>query len=313
MTITHVLDTVVSSQNGIAPADDPFYYGHRWQAVTDEAGNVDYLEIPLTQDDFLDPQEGDHFVQGTLHEKDVEKIKSIFRRLHRHHPEFTVYSDLKIDWGVKGLKNPAPDVSVIPHVIDPGKPRGQFDVPDEGTRPRFVLEMVSPRFVESDYEKKPNVYERAGVQEYIIIDSNLRDWEDAVAYTLEGYRLHEGRYISIQPDARGWLFSAENQAWIGVTADSDEFFVIDVQRGEKILPDLEQAEVAEQRAEVAEERAIAEAAARQEAEQHVIIERAARQEAERRAIAEATARAETERQMQELLAEITRLRAEKGQ
>lgn len=298
MTMTRLLDIVVSSQNGIAPADDPFYYGHRWQEVTDEDGNVDTIEIPLTQDDFLDPQEGDHFVQGTLHEKDVEKIKSIFRRLHRHHQALIVYSDLKIDWGVKGLKNPAPDVAVIPHVIDPGKPRGQFDVPEEGTRPRFVLEMVSPRFVESDYEKKPTVYERAGVQEYIIIDSNMRDWEDEVSYTLEGYRLQEGRYVAIQPDARGWLFSEENQAWIGVTATGDEFFVIDAQSGEQILPDLAQAEVAEQRAAVAEQRLRAEVTARQEAE--------------RRAEAEAAARTEMERQMQALLMEVARLQAEKG-
>lgn len=305
MTMTRLLDPIVSSQNGIAPADDPFYYGHRWQEVTAEDGNVDTVEIPLTQDDFLDPQEGDHFVQGTLHEKDVEKIKSIFRRLHRNHPEFTVYSDLKIDWGVKGLKNPAPDVSVIPHVHEPKKPRGQFDVADEGTRPRFVLEMVSPRFVDSDYEKKPSVYERAGVQEYIIIDSNLRDWDDEVVYTLEGYRLHQGRYVPIQPDARGWLFSEENQAWIGVTADGDEFFVIDAQSGEQILPDLEQVEVAEERAEVAEQRA-------EVAEQRAIAEAAARQEAEQRVMVERTARQETERQMQELMTEIARLRAERG-
>lgn len=298
MTVTREHNRLLPSPNGVAPADDPFYYGHRWQPVLDEAGNLDYIEVPLTQEDFLDPQEGDHFVQGTLHEKDVEKIKSIFRRLHRHHPELTVYSDLKIDWGIQGLQNPAPDVSVIPNVVDSARPRGQFDVPDEGTRPIFVLEMVSPRFVESDYERKPNIYEQAGVREYIIIDSNLRDWDDEVSYTLEGHRLHEGRYVPIQPDERGWLFSEENGAWIGVTADGDEFFVIDAYSGEQVLPDLEQIEVAEQRA-------IAEAAARTEAERRAQI-------AEERADAEAAARAATERQMQALLEEVARLQAEKG-
>jgi Uma2 family endonuclease len=319
MTVVHERNRYQPAQNGVVPADDPFYYGHRWQEVIGADGRVDYIEVPLTQDDFLDPQEGDHFVQGTLHEKDVEKIKSIFRRLHRQRAYLRVYSDLKIDWGIRGLKNPAPDVAVIPNVVDPDKPRGQFDVADEGTKPTFVLEMVSPRFVESDYEKKPNVYEQAGVREYIIIDSNLRDWDDEVSYTLEGYRLEEGRYVPIQPDARGWLYSEESRAWIGVTTDADEFFVIDAESGEQILPDLEQLEVTEQRlevteqrAEIAERRVIAETAARKKAERRLLTEEKARYEAEQRAEAEAAARAEAERQMQALLAEVARLRTERG-
>lgn len=306
MTIVQERNRYQPAKNGVAPAHDPFYYGHRWVEVIDEAGNVDTIEVPLTQDDFLDPQEGDHFVQGTLHEKDVEKIKSIFRRLHHRRTHLKVYSDLKIDWGIRGLKNPAPDVAVIPNVVDPDKPRGQFDVADEGTKPTFVLEMVSPRFVESDYERKPHVYERAGVREYIIIDSNLRDWDDEVFYTLEGYRLQEGRYVPIQPDARGWLYSEESRAWIGVTTDSDEFFVIDAESGEQILPDLEQLEVTEQRLEVTEQRL-------EVTEQRLLAETRARYDAEQRAEAAVAAQAATEQQMQALLAEVARLRAERGQ
>jgi hypothetical protein len=157
------------------------------------------------------------------------------------------------------------------------------------------------------------------VREYIIIDSNLRDWDDEVSYTLEGYRLEEGRYVPIQPDARGWLYSEESRAWIGVTTDADEFFVIDAESGEQILPDLEQLEVTEQRlevteqrAEIAERRVIAETAARKKAERRLLTEEKARYEAEQRAEAEAAARAEAERQMQALLAEVARLRTERG-
>jgi len=77
-----------------------------------------------------------------------------------------------------------------------------------------------------------------------------------------GYRLEGGRYVPIEPDERGWIYSATNEVWIGVTEERDGFFVIDARSGERILP-------AQERAEMAEERAAAEAAARAKAERRV--------------------------------------------
>jgi len=85
-------------------------------------------------------------MQGTRHEKDTDKIKGIFRQLYRDDPTVAVYSDCKMIWGIEELSNPAPDLSVIPFVNDPDKPHGSFDVVAEGTRPWFVLSMVSPTY-----------------------------------------------------------------------------------------------------------------------------------------------------------------------
>jgi len=82
------------------------------------------------------------------------------------------------------------------------------------------------------------------------------------SFEVLGYRLEGGRYVPIEPDERGWIYSATNEVWIGVTEEWDGFFVIDARSGERILP-------AQERAEMAEERAAAEAAARAKAERRV--------------------------------------------
>lgn len=239
-----------SSLTATERIDDEFYYGYRTIITYDDEGKEIYSYQPLTLDDFLDPQEGDLFMQGTLHNADTDTLKSIFRYLYRDDPTTAVFSDLKILWGIEGLSQPAPDVMVIPNVKELAKPRQVFDMALEGTHPRFILEVVSPRYRQPDRDKKLAIYERAGVEEYFILDSWLQN--DQVAYEILGYRLQENIYTEIQPDERGWVFSAVNNVWIGVSEDQNHFFVIDGRTGERILP--------------AEERAQAEAAARRQAE-----------------------------------------------
>lgn len=189
-------------------------------------------------------------MQGTLHNDDTEQAKSIFRHLHEEDPTAAVFSDLKMVWDIEGLSQPAPDVAVIPDVKDPDKPRGEFDVAVEGTRPRFALEIVSPRYRKPDREDKVAIYERAGVEEYVIIDSWLREGE--VSYEVLGYRLEAGAYTEIEPDEQGWIYSAVNDVWIGVSEARDRFFVVDGRTGERILPDREARLVAEGRAQALE-------------------------------------------------------------
>ncbi len=268
--------------------EDPFYYGHRVVVHHAENGTESYEYVPLSPDDFLDPQEGDYFVEGTLHHTDVRQVESIFVQRYAEDPDITVFGNLKMVWGIEGLSEPAPDVVVVPNVREPEQPRGEFDVQAEGTRPRFVLELVSPRYVPQDLVAKPAIYERAGVEEYFILDSGLRRWRDAVRYTVTGYRLVGGRYVEVEPDERGWLYSQVTGVWIGVTPERDGYLLVDGHTGERLLP-------AEERVQAAEQQAQAEAISRAEAEQ--------------RAQAEPAARADAEQQIQEMAAEIARLRA----
>ena len=237
--------------------DDEFYYGYRTIITYDQNGKEVYSYKPLTLDDFLDPEEGDLLIQGTLHNEDTGALKSIFRYLYRDDPHTSVFSDLKILWGIEGLSQPAPDVTVIPNVKDPDKPRPVFDVAPEGTSPIFILEVVSPRYRQPDRDKKVAIYEKAGVQEYFIIDSWLQG--EQVAYEVLGYRLQDGIYTQIQPNEQGWVFSQVNNVWIAPTESQDGYMVIDAKTGQRILP-------AEERAKIEAARAETEALARRQAE-----------------------------------------------
>ena len=92
---------------------DEYYYGYRTIIGQGEDGETTVTYRPLTLEDFLEPEEGDVYIQGNLHENDVDMQKSIFRSHLRDRKGISVYSDLKMEWGIKGLQNPAPDISVV--------------------------------------------------------------------------------------------------------------------------------------------------------------------------------------------------------
>ena len=288
----------------VPSAEDPFYYGQRLVMTRDAAGEESYTYHPLTPEDFLDPQEGDYFVQGTRHYLDCRKAYSLFASLHQGKTGWSVFGDLKLVLRVEGIPNPAPDVMVIPNVKDPARPRGVFDVQEEGTRPLFVLEIVSPRYREADREKKVWIYEQAGVVEYVFIDAWWQEEApEAVQYEVVGYRLQEGRYVPMPRNERGFLYSAVNEVWIGIIEGRKDFCVIDARTGERIV-------LPEEYTQMALAQAQAEALARTEAEHHA-------QMALAQAQAEALTRAEAEHHAQEaehralaLEAELARLREE---
>ena len=293
-----VPDTTVTESNG----------AYRVLINYDETGQEIYSYQPLTEADFLDPQEGDQFMQGPRHEKDTTDATSIFRYLYRDDPNTVVLSDVKILWGIKGLSVPAPDVAIIPNVGMPEEELpSSFDVLEYGTRPRFILEIVSPNYRKADREDKVKIYAQAGVGEYIFIDSNLRK-SGRVSYEVRGYLLTGHQYWPIPQNDKGWIYSAANKVWIGPNEARDGFIVVDTRTGERILPDRLRADAAEEQAQAeAQARAEAERQAA-EAEERAQAEAEARAEAEQKAQTEAAARAEAEEQVQSMMAELARLR-----
>ncbi len=238
------------------PEDDPFYYGVRTLIEEDENGNHVFIEVPLSLEDFLNPQEGDYFMQGGLHGINVTKLTSIFRYRYRHIPTIHVCSDKKMLWGIKELSEPAPDVAVIPNVLNEQDPyHASFDVQKEGTRPSFVMEVVSPHYRKADLEDKVDIYRRAGVEEYFLLNSYLNRKTGKVVYVVLGYRLHGTEYVPIDPDEDGLFYSATTDVFIGVSEEGDRFFVLDGQTLEEILPDDERADEAERKLEDSERRA----------------------------------------------------------
>ncbi len=279
-----------------APEDaDPFRYGWRPRYVHLPGGEVEEQRIPLTAEDLLDPQLGDvDLTQGGPHATVATDLHDLLKRYFRRDGSVLVTFDRKMLWGIPGLQEPSPDVAVIRGVRNKNRAakRLSFDVLKEGVRPCLVVEVVSPQYEETrnnDYVAKTEIYERAGIPEYVILEPTLT-WEDHVLLT--GYRLDSaGRFQRIKPNAEGCLLSETTGLLFGEDEDGS-VLVVDARTGARLRKPTQ----IEEDEEAAQKRAIREA-------------RRAAREAERadreadRADREAEARKAAE-------AEIARLRAE---
>jgi Uma2 family endonuclease len=246
------------------PADDPADDSTLLRWVERRDGRMELRETPLTPEDYLDPQEGDTWVQGERH-NDVRGLLAQMLRLHFvKDPEVLVTEDLKFLLG-PGLSRPAPDVAVVRGVRRGD--RGVFDVAGEGVAPCLILEVISPnssRIRRIDVEDKVRDYCRAGVPEYILLDRPSR--KKGSPFELLGYRRDsQGRYQRIAPDAEGRLLSATTGVRFGLSADRLQVQLWDAATGERMLSPEE---LAAARA-AAEERAELESAARQAAEAEI--------------------------------------------
>jgi len=89
-----------------------------WRYVTKKlpSGEETYDQIPLTAEDLLDPQWGDQVVQNSEHQDYNAEIYIKLKNHYKNDPTVRVFSDLKMMWGIEGLKEPAPDIAVIPNL-----------------------------------------------------------------------------------------------------------------------------------------------------------------------------------------------------
>jgi len=246
-----------------SPGADPFRYGWRPRYVSLPSGEVIEQRIPLTPEDLLDPQPGDVVGQGGQHYWLAHHLAGLLKRHFASREDVYVAGDMKMLWGIPGLPEPAPDIAIIPGVhrkLDPQP--DSWDVLREGTRPCLILEVVSskdPEVRRNDYDRKVDLYQRAGIPEYFILDPPAPATKSQ--FLLTGYSLaKDGRYQRISPDSDGRLLSETTGLRFGVEEDGQSLFILDSKNGDRPL------ESAEDRARAAEERAARETEARKAAE-----------------------------------------------
>lgn len=106
-----------------------------------------------------------------------------------------------------------PDFFVVKGV-DRTRPRRAWIVWQEGGRyPDVIVELLSPTTAAEDLGPKKNLYEQVfKTFEYFCVNPD--------GYTLQGWRLLETRYVPLQPNERGWLWSENLQLWLGFQAGS---------------------------------------------------------------------------------------------
>jgi Uma2 family endonuclease len=208
--------------------------------------------------------------------------KDIGDKLEKHfanQSDVFIFGDVKMLWGIPGLKQPCPDISVVKGVKDVSKTEGSFDCRKHGVRPCLVMEIMSPNYPGDD-DKKVRIYEQAGIEEYIIINPHVED--ESHPFELIGYRLVRGRYERIKPNEKGQLLSQTTGILVGLTSENGrEVELIDSATGERLLSNIEEylARLAEQKAHLeADTRAEQEAQARLEAENKAEQERLAKEQ-----------------------------------
>jgi Uma2 family endonuclease len=93
--------------------------------------------------------------------------------------------------------------------IEHDRPRPYWAVWDENGRyPNVIIELSSPTTAAEDHTTRKDLYERTfRTEEYFIYDPFTKE--------LEGWRLIKRRYVRIEPNDRGWLWSEELELWVG--------------------------------------------------------------------------------------------------
>lgn len=218
------------------PSDEPFRLGWRLRTVRFTDGSSEIREVPLTAEDLLDPQVGDHVTQNSWHITTAHQLFGILLARHESQPDVLVTCDLKIIWGIPGLENPSPDLAIIPGVRDRGRFRRSFHVKRESARPVLVVELVSdePEHKSADHDKKVRIYQRAGVPEYVVADPPYTP----SGCRLTGYRLNRaGLYEPIPPDSQGRILSLTTGLWFAPAGETID--LIDAETGERLLTDRE--------------------------------------------------------------------------
>jgi len=208
-----------------------------WRIVTDTQadGTVTTTRIPLTSEEFLHPQESFHLPNSTFHDDVAGLAKDILTRRYANNPTVGVFRDLLIEWDIPGQSDHCPDTFVAFGIGNKEQNRSKFIVADEGVRPAFVLEVVSPRYRKEDRENKVVEYARTKVIEYVIVDRR-RQRKQFVDEIL-GYRLVKGIYQPITPDDQGRIRC--DTVGLLMSLQSGRLVIEDANTGERLLSSLE--------------------------------------------------------------------------
>jgi Uma2 family endonuclease len=267
-----------SRRTRIAPPD-PFRFGWRYVNKPGANGTSKSVRVPLTPEDLLHPQWGDVIPEHTYQERGRGYLSTVLNYRATDQPHRLILSDCLVNWGVKGLRNHSPDISVFDDVADRDRGRKSLSVRRERARPVLVIEIVSldpydrrPR--DNDVVIKVKEYYRAGVPLYVIIDQEEEDGPRR----LLGYQRGPRKYEAMSQDERGRLLLEPVGLLLGLRED-DRPVCFDAATGKEMVDYVEMAQARD-----------AEAKARRAAEVQAAEQRARAQTAEESREMEAQAR-----------------------
>lgn len=193
------------------------------------------VAIPLQPETLYPESDGKPIAETEYHRDEIYSLIWVLRQRYRDVPDVHVTGNLFLYY-VQG--NPrfvvCPDVFVVKGVSK--HERRTYKLWEEGQVPCLVIEVTSDSTQDEDLHGKKDLYERLGVEEYILHDP----FGEYLRPPLQGFRLENGRYRRIDPAMNGSLESRTT----GVTFKSAErvLCLIDTATGET-LPSAEEVRV----------------------------------------------------------------------
>jgi Uma2 family endonuclease len=234
-------DEVAADEEDAGLSDEPEGGSVLQRWVFHPDGRAELVELPLTPELFLDPQLEDKMVQGWLHIRTVLDLFELLSRHFRVEPDLIVLCDMKHLLG-PGLPGPAPDISIVRGARHPNPDLASFDLIRQGVAPCLVIEVISPRDARlrrADEVDKVALYQRVGIQEYLLIDLPRRQQP----LRIKGYRLDAaGRYAPLDPEEDGFLPSTTTGLRFGVSPSGDQIEILVAATGERLLRPIEEVE-----------------------------------------------------------------------
>src|SRR5262245_12572377 len=196
--------------------EERFRYGWRYVRRVGPDGKEVLDEVPLTLEDVLHPQEGDVIPEAPYHEQERGYLSGVFRTRFPDDDSVLVLSDCIVDWGVRGLRNTSPNVSIFRGVRRrPNPRRGTFFLARSGGRCLLALEIVSTDTRDNDVIRKVPEYHQARIPLYVIVDQEEEDGPR----TLIGYRWTPQRYVRMRLDKQGRLLLKSLRVRLGLVED----------------------------------------------------------------------------------------------
>lgn len=194
-------------------APDPFRLGWRYVNETTAQGEEVSRQVPLTEEDVLHPQEGDHIVNTPVHGIIAAYLNVAIKSRFLHRSDVVVLGDTRVDWGSPYGWIHGPDVAQFDRVKGGWSlTRGTFQLKKTGGRSLLNVEVTSPATRKGDLGAKRREYFLVGVPTYVIVD--IPQVDDG-AIRLLAFQAGETKYEPLPADDKGRIWLESAGLWLG--------------------------------------------------------------------------------------------------
>ena len=191
-----------------------FRFGWRDVPHVDDDGVTRNANVPLTLEDTLYPELGDHIVEGPMHDVIRMYLAGVFRARLANDAEAIVLSDCGVYWDHLEHGHHCPDIAVITGLSQPKRVLAEdsYQVKKFQVFPRMLLEIVSRNLRKNDVEIKFQEYHDLKVPLYIIVDRVKSDLD----WKIVAYQYTPSHYLPLATDERGRFWIEFLGIWLGV-------------------------------------------------------------------------------------------------